>query len=179
MLSNKKNGGALVIPASTVSVRMDMDSKKTRIFANLNISDIQMPSTKFLRVRNCFHITAIFYFHLELMPKPVSLKMLGLKLVKLDCIIIKLDLDTIKKARNELDGACGLPLVKYISCDIIRSLPKQNIIFYFLLRDCVLGIGVKFWGNILMMGEKYFVPSENNFAAYEQPYSLVILMTKK
>ena len=138
-----------------------------------------MPSTEFLRVRNCFHITAIFYFHLELMPKPVSLKMLGLKQVKLDFIIIKLDLDTIKKARNELDGACGLPLVKYISCDIIRSLPKQNIIFYFLLRDCVLGIGVKFWGNILMMGEKYFVPSENNFAAYEQPYSLVILMTKK
>ena len=71
-----------------------------------------MSSTEFLRVRNCFHITAIFYFHLELMPKPVSLKMLGLKLVKLDCIIIKLDLDTIKKARNELDGACGLPLVK-------------------------------------------------------------------
>ena len=36
--------------------------------------------------------------------------LLGLKLVKLVCIIIHLDVDTIKKARNEQDGACGLPL---------------------------------------------------------------------
>ena len=45
--------------------------------------------------------------------------------------------------------------------------------------ESVLGIGVKFRANILMIGEKYFAPSENSFAAYEQPYSLVILMRKK
>ena len=45
------------------------------------------------------------------MCKSGSLQMLGLKLVKPDCIIIHLDLDTIKKARNELDGASGLPFV--------------------------------------------------------------------
>lgn len=44
------------------------------------------------------------------MSNSVSLKMLGQKLVKLDCIIISLDLDTIKKSRNELDGVHGLPL---------------------------------------------------------------------
>ena len=45
-----------------------------------------MPGTEVLRARNCIHIT-ITYFHLELMSKSVSLKSLGLKLVKLDCII--------------------------------------------------------------------------------------------
>ena len=70
-----------------------------------------MPSAEILRVRNCIHITVILYFHLELLSKSLSLKILGLKLVKLDCIIIQFDLDTTKKARNELDGARGLPLV--------------------------------------------------------------------
>ena len=70
-----------------------------------------MPSKEILRIRNCIHITVISYFHLQLMFKSVSLQILGLKLVKLDCISIYLDLDTIKKARDELDGACGLPLV--------------------------------------------------------------------
>ena len=47
------------------------------------------------------------------MSKSVSLQILVLKLVKLDCIII----DTIKQARNELDRACGFPLVIFvISC---------------------------------------------------------------
>ena len=45
------------------------------------------------------------------MSNSVSLKMLGQKLVKLDCIIISLDLDTIKKARNELDRTCGWSVV--------------------------------------------------------------------
>ena len=61
-----------------------------------------MPSTEILRDRNSIHITVILYFHLELMSKSVSLKMLGLKVVKPDCTVI-LDLDTIKKARNELE----------------------------------------------------------------------------
>ena len=39
------------------------------------------------------------------MPKSVSLKILGLKL---NCIITWLDLDTIQKARNELNEARGL-----------------------------------------------------------------------
>ena len=47
------------------------------------------------------------------MSKSVSLKILGLKLVKLDCIIIQLDLDTIKKTRITLNGACDLPLVSF------------------------------------------------------------------
>ena len=47
-----------------------------------------MPRTEILPIRNCIHITAILHFHLELMSKSVSLKILGLKLVKLDCIII-------------------------------------------------------------------------------------------
>ena len=46
-----------------------------------------MPSTEILRVRNCFHITVILHFHLELMPKSISLKFLGVKLLKLDCVI--------------------------------------------------------------------------------------------
>ena len=45
------------------------------------------------------------------MPKSVSLKISRLKLVKLDCIIIYLNLDTIKKARNELDRAAYLLFV--------------------------------------------------------------------
>ena len=71
-----------------------------------------MPSKEILQIRNCIHITVILYFHLQLVFKFVSLQILGLKFVTLDYIMmIYLDLDTIKKARNELDGACGLPLV--------------------------------------------------------------------
>ena len=47
-----------------------------------------MPSTEILQIRNCIHVTVILYFQLELMSKSVSLKILGLKLVKLDCVII-------------------------------------------------------------------------------------------
>ena len=53
-----------------------------------------MPSTETLR--NIIYITTILYFHLELMPKSFSLKSLGLKLIKLKCIILKRDLDKIK-----------------------------------------------------------------------------------
>ena len=70
-----------------------------------------MPSTKILQVRNYIHTTAILYFHLKLMSKSFSLKILGLKLVKLGCRIIYLGLDTNKKAKNKLDGACDLPLL--------------------------------------------------------------------
>ena len=42
-----------------------------------------MPSTEILRVRNCIHITVILYFHLELLSKSVSLKILRLKLEKM------------------------------------------------------------------------------------------------
>ena len=47
-----------------------------------------MPNAEILRVKNCNHITVILYFHLELMSKSVSLKVLGIKPVKLNCIII-------------------------------------------------------------------------------------------
>ena len=73
-----------------------------------------MLSKEILRITNCIYITVISYFHLQSVPKSVSRKILGLKLVKLDCIIIYLDLGTIKKARNELGGACGLPLVRIV-----------------------------------------------------------------
>ena len=59
-----------------------------------------MPSTEIIRIRNCIHVNVISYLHLQLVSKSVSQKILGLKLVKLNCIIIYLDLDTIKKARN-------------------------------------------------------------------------------
>ena len=75
-----------------------------------------MPNKEILRIRNCIHITVISYFHLQLVSKSVSRKILGLELVKLDSKIIYLDLDIIKKARNELDGACGLPLVRTSFC---------------------------------------------------------------
>ena len=39
-----------------------------------------MSSIEILRVRNCGHIATVLYFHLELMSKSVSLKLLGLKL---------------------------------------------------------------------------------------------------
>ena len=70
-----------------------------------------MPCTEILRVRNCIHVSATLCFHFKLMSKSVSPKILGLKLVKRSCIIIYLDLDTIKKARNEIDRACSLALV--------------------------------------------------------------------
>ena len=57
-----------------------------------------MPTTEIRRVKSCIHITVILCFHLELMAKFDSQKIVRLKLVKLDCIIIELDLDTIKKA---------------------------------------------------------------------------------
>ena len=61
------------------------------------------------------------------MLKPVSLQILRINLVKLDCIIIYLDIDTIKKARNELDGACGLPLVSF--CNTFFLFVPQNKIY--------------------------------------------------
>ena len=70
-----------------------------------------MPRKEILRIRNRIHITVISYFYLQLVSKCVSQKILALKMVKLDCIIIYIELDTIQKARNELDGVCGLPLV--------------------------------------------------------------------
>ena len=51
-------------------------------------------------VTNCIHITVTSNIHLQLVSKSVIPNILGLKLVKLDCIIIYLDLDTIKKTRN-------------------------------------------------------------------------------
>ena len=49
-----------------------------------------MPSKEILRIRNCVHITVISYFHLQFVSKSASRKILGLKLIKLDCIIIYL-----------------------------------------------------------------------------------------
>ena len=47
-----------------------------------------MPSTEIPRVRNLIHLTVMLHFHLELMRKSVTLNILGLKMVKLDYIII-------------------------------------------------------------------------------------------
>ena len=47
-----------------------------------------MPKTEIFQITNCIHINVILYFHLELMSKSVSLKILALKLVELECIII-------------------------------------------------------------------------------------------
>ena len=47
-----------------------------------------MPNTEIFQVRNYIHIIVILHFHIELMSRSASLKILGLKLVKLDCMII-------------------------------------------------------------------------------------------
>ena len=47
-----------------------------------------MPSKDILLIRNRIHITVISYFHLQLVAKSVSRKIFGLKIVKLDCIVI-------------------------------------------------------------------------------------------
>ena len=47
----------------------------------------EMPSKEIFRIRNCIHVTVILHFRLEVMSKSVSLKILGLKLLKLDCLI--------------------------------------------------------------------------------------------
>ena len=46
-----------------------------------------MPSAETLGFRNSIYIT-VTYFHLELMPKPASLKIAETKLRELKCIII-------------------------------------------------------------------------------------------
>ena len=69
----------VVGPACTV--------RKMKIFENVNIRD-KMTSKEILSVRNCIHMTVILYFHLELLSKSVSWQILGLNLVKLDCMII-------------------------------------------------------------------------------------------
>ena len=53
-------------------------------------ADVVFTRDTFLRVRNCIYIyiIIILYFHLQLMPKSVGLKILGLKLIKRNCIII-------------------------------------------------------------------------------------------
>ena len=56
-----------------------------------------MAGTEILRVRNCIHITIILSFHLKLMSKSVSLNILGLKPVKVNCILIYLILIELKK----------------------------------------------------------------------------------
>ena len=63
-----------------------MGSKKTNVFKDSNIRD--MSSTEILRDGNYIYLTAIIFFHLELMSKTVSLNVLGLKLVKLESRII-------------------------------------------------------------------------------------------
>ena len=64
-----------------------------------------MPSKEILRIRICVHISVISYFQLQIVSKSVSQNILGLKVIKLDCIIIYLDLNRIGKAKKELDGA--------------------------------------------------------------------------
>ena len=64
-----------------------------------------MPSTETVRVRNCIHVTNIFSFR-------VNVQICWSQNFRTN---LGLDLDTIKKARNELDGACGLPLVLVVS----------------------------------------------------------------
>ena len=43
-----------------------------------------MPSTDTLQVRNCIYIIVVLYFHLGLIPRSVSSKIVGLKLIKLN-----------------------------------------------------------------------------------------------
>ena len=63
-----------------------MCRKKQRFLKIQILETNKIPSIEILRVKSCIHITATLYFHLELMSKTASLNILGLKLVKLDCI---------------------------------------------------------------------------------------------
>ena len=72
----------------------------------------------------------------------VSLQILGLKLVKLDSIIIWLHFDTIKIVKNELDGACGLPLVGSVFCLI--CFPSLLTVFFFLSLVPLYKLGMAF-----------------------------------
>ena len=47
-----------------------------------------MPTKDILLIRNRIHINVISYFHLQLVAKSVSRNILGLKMVKLDRIVI-------------------------------------------------------------------------------------------
>ena len=97
-----------------------------------------MPSKEILRIRICIHISVISYFQLQIVSKSVSQNILGLKVIKLDCIIIYLDLNTIGKPKKELDGACGFEL---------KSIDKLTI-----------------FGN----GKKYFRPNkQHKFITYK------------
>ena len=77
------------------------------------------------------------------MSKSISLKILGLKVVKLDCIFIKLHLDLIKKARNELDRACGLSLV------LITSRLMKNLHYWIGFIKAIAKVAKQPKGNIL------------------------------
>ena len=104
-----------------------------------------MPSKEILRIRICIHISVISYFQLQIVSKSFSQNILGLKVIKLDCIIIYLDLNTIGKPKKELDGACGLPLVNSIF--ELKSIDKLTI-----------------FGN----GKKYFRPNkQHKFITYK------------
>ena len=92
--------GALLSPQHILCRRTCMNSKKIKIFKNLGFRDTKCLVKKFSELRICIHITVISDFHVQLVSKSASWKMLGLKLIKLDFIIIYLDLDTIKKARD-------------------------------------------------------------------------------
>ena len=77
----------LLSPQQLLCRRACMNIKKTKIKKKM-LETYKMLSTEIPWIRNYIHITVISYFHLELMSKPVSLKIVGLKLVKLDCIIL-------------------------------------------------------------------------------------------
>ena len=82
----------------------------------------------------------------------VSLQILGLKLIKLDSIIIVLHFDTIKIVKNKLDGACGLPLVGSVFCLI--CFPSLLAVFFFLslfpLYKFVIAFVAGFWCSCLV-----------------------------
>ena len=84
------------------------------------------------------------------MSKYVSLKTLGLKLVKLDCINYIAWSWYNKKARNELDGACGWLLVSVNwSLVLIRYTDVGYYTVFFIsiwpensfFRKCILSHG--------------------------------------
>ena len=89
--------GMLLPPQHPLCLRTQMDCKKTKVFKNLNIRNIET-----LRFRKCIYITVILYFHLVLNIEICQSNTLSSKLINLNRIIIKLDLDTIKGALSGL-----------------------------------------------------------------------------
>ena len=103
-----------------------------------SVGKYKMPSKEILRIKNCIHITAILYFHLDLMSKCVSLNILELKL---DCYLALIQLKRLKMSWME-PVACLLFLRLYQSVVIFskRRHNKNEYCWQIVIYRCIFMI---------------------------------------